>query len=371
MKLKLNALLMASYLEGLTEKNSPFINNQYVRWTYNKDLNKLDWIINTSNYQICTTTNQDDILEPHTESFDIGLNSEKLFAVIKSLKDPEVTITFDDNHNVKFKNGSTKVVVSTIIGLELPEPNEINPTLWSQSSFFSIDIFKDIAKLPTFTTVDSTAFSGVMLGFKNNGFGLYSSNRNTLYYILNSATTTASDTCILPKVFVTALAKLPIGPTAKIKVGKLSDTGLYVVAWTDTNGKGYISSRKLEHAVPNITRVLDIDYGYSFTMNKNELLDSVKLYEVIAELSSVTLEFTQTELVIDHPLLNRRLTLTSPATLPATFEPFKVTLGVKDITNILNTLDKDTVTIETNGTNNAIRIKEDNKTIVQAKMRRF
>lgn len=371
MKIKLNALLKFAYLEGLTEKNSPFIANQYVRWTYKAENNTLTWTISTSSYQISVINPATDIDEVHATSFDIGLNAVKLFATIKALRGDVVTLTIDEG-SAKLKCGRTNVLIPLIVGGELPDPLVFNRDAWSTTPSHTIGIFKDIAKLPTFTTADNTVFSGVMVGFKDTGFELYASNRGTIYHIVNPISdSVAGETSALPKTFVTAISKLNISDEAKIKVGKLSDSGLYVVAWTDGDNKGFISSRKLEFPIPDITRALGGEWGHEFKLSKSEFIDSIKLHEAITELNTITFELSKEALKIEHTLLDRQILLDQDIPDGPAYEPFKITLGVRDIINILNTIDGDKATFWTSATNNMVVFKDNNKTVIQAKMRRF
>lgn len=375
MKIKQAALTKMAYLEGLTEKNSPFIANQYVRWIYTSQDNTLLWVINTSTYQLCIRMPSEDIVEPHDYDFDIGLNTTKLFAVIKNIHggddSKKASFVLEDG-NARIKYNSSNILVPTIIGLELAEVNEINPTKYRQHATVSPAILNDIGKLTNFTTTDNTAFTGIMLHFKDGAFEMYSSNRNAVYHILNQVDgVTATDISILPKTFVVAVDKLNIDSNAKIKIGKLSDGELYVMAWINEDGRtGYISSRKLEFAVPNLTRALAIEVAHTFVVNKNDFLDSVKLYEVMTELNSITFELSSEALLINNLAMSKSIPIENSDSL-ATIDTFKVTLGVKDVISILSTLEDELVQFSTDANANIVIFKEGTKTIVQSKMRRF
>lgn len=372
MKIKLHALNKLAYVESLTEKNSPFIANQYVRWTYDKDTNKLNWTINTSTYQICLNINSSDITEPHEESFDVGLNTIKFFAVLKTLRDDDVLVTLEDG-NIRFINGSLNVLIPTIVGQELTDPIEINNSLWAAQPYIKASAFKDIDKLSNFTTSDNTVFSGVTLRLHGDKLEMYASNRNAVYYVSNTVEGSHNgEPFVLPKVFTTLIGKLGLSDDAKVKLGKLSDNNLFVIYWSDGDNKGFVSCRKLDFQASNVTRALDITHAYTFKVNKNELLDSVKLYEIMSELNNISFEADRNSLLIEHPTLSKRIMLTTSDGLD-NLESFKFTLGVKDLIAILNTLSGNVVSFGTNKDeiSKVLTFKEDNKTIVQSKMRRF
>lgn len=235
---------------------------------------------------IIKSTDNEIGLQTHSDQFTIDkqgiftANGKKLLDIVRSLKDDLIEFeTHKDNLIVKQKN--TKFKLPTFAHEEFPS----FPTIENKAeiSLDSLELIKSLKKIIPAIDVNNPKFelNGALLDIQKSKTLFVGTDTRRLAIVEIIKESNQDLELIIPKKAIVEIQKLFLD-----KITIFYDENHIIIQ----NDQFYLFSRLINGKFPNYERIVPQSSKYSFSIPKKELLDAMRVINIISAEIKITLE---------------------------------------------------------------------------------
>ncbi len=207
-------------------------------------------------------------------------NGKKLLDIVRSLKDDNIEFSIEDN-NLIIKQKSTKFKLPTFSHTEFPT----FPTIENKGkiSLDSISLIKSLKKIIPAIDINNPKYelNGALIDFKESKTTFVGTDTRRLAIVELDNSSTQDLALIIPKKAIIEIQKLFLD---KIDI-YYDDTSIII-----KNDQFFIFSRLIDGKYPDYKRIIPQSTKYSLTIPKKEILEAMKVINIISPEIKITFD---------------------------------------------------------------------------------
>jgi len=308
----------------------------------------------TDSEVIIRATDNEIGLQTHSDQFTITepgvftANGKKLLDIVRTLQNDIIEFELQED-NLYIKQKSTKFKLPTFSYEEYPSFPSIDDK--AQISLDSFELIKSLKKIIPAIDVNNPKFelNGALLDIKTNKTSFVGTDTRRLAVVELEKNSQEELALIIPKKAIIEIQKLFLD-----QITILYDENHIIVK----NNQFFLFSRLINGKFPEYSRIIPQSFKHSFTIPKREIIEAMKVVNIISPEIKLTLENNLITLEsLNSDTQEAKTTIESPISIDA---PFSLAVNSKYLFDFISQIDTESFEMKVNEPTMPFVVKSEN-----------